>query len=438
VVYRRTRADFPNCVPVHRPDAAHLLSDLGSFTVSLVMLHMASRRASRQHSFGYHRAEVLGALFSVMALWLVTGMLVAEAIHRLRHPETVAGATMFGVAIAGVVVNLALVAVFSGAGGHGHSHGGLSGGHGHSHGGGGGGHGGGRTRQRGAPGGSLLHLRPAEAAEDDEEAQLLQPAASEVPTPPPLGSQKSNSLVDYSAPGAVFFTLGTRPPADAVVTSTSESPQEAPPAPPPPPPPPVRHAAPCGHGHSHGGGHSHSHGHSHGASGDDDDGETGGEVGEDDGDEECGDASEDMNVRSAYLHVLGDLIQSIGVAIAGGIIWWRPSLRALDPILTFTFSAVALATTGKLMRDIVDIVMERCPRDVDAAQLASSLAQLPGVSSVHDLHIWALVPGKTVLTVHLEHGPETTARSLLAQAQRMVTRRFGIQHSTIQVEPATQ
>ena len=398
------------CCP---PDAAHLLSDLGTFTMSLVMLHFASRRASSEHSFGYHRAEVLGALFSVMTLWLVTGMLVTEAVHRLKHPEDVKGGTMFGVAVGGVAVNLALVAVFSGAGGHGHSHGGLSSGPGHAH---------------GPPSGGATHTRlrratrPAQGsapALDDEEAQLLAPPAA--PEPPAV-----DSAVEFP-PEAVFFTRGARP-----APLSAEALAAAPPAPPPRPRP-----APCSHGHSHGAGHSHGHGHGHGepggGPGDEVDGAQWSDGEEGDGCE--GEQHEDMNVRSAYLHVIGDLLQSLGVALAGGLIWWKPSLRALDPILTFTFSVVVLATTGKLLRDIVDIVMERCPRDVDAAQLASELAGLPGVASVHDLHIWALVPGKTVLTVHVEHGPDVTARQVLVQAQRLMSR-HGIQHSTIQVEPA--
>jgi zinc transporter 2 len=393
-------------------DAAHLLSDLGTFIMSLVMLHIASRRASSEHSFGYHRAEVLGALFSVLTLWLVTGMLVTEAVHRLKHPEAVKGGTMFGVAIGGVAVNLALVAVFSGAGGHGHSHGGLSSGHGHSHGGGAT-----HTRMRRA-------TRPEAGSLDDEEAQLLPAAAPEPPPPPP----PAESVTDFGASDAVFFTRGARP-----MPLSAEALAAAPPAPPPRPRP-----APCSHGHSHGGGHSHGHGHSHGEPGGGPGAEGDEEVEEEgsDGGDPCEEGHQgDMNVRSAYLHVIGDLLQSLGVALAGGLIWWRPSLRALDPILTFTFSIVVLATTGKLLRDIVDIVMERCPRDVDAAQLASGLASLPGVASVHDLHIWALVPGKTVLTVHVEHGPEVTARQVLVQAQRLMNRN-GILHSTIQVEPA--
>ena len=284
--------------------------------------------------------------------------------------------------------------------------------------------GGGRNLQPGAPleteeaaATRLAGVRTAMQA--FRKAQLLAPPAA--PEPPAV-----DSAVEFP-PEAVFFTRGARP-----APLSAEALAAAPPAPPPRPRP-----APCSHGHSHGAGHSHGHGHGHGepggGPGDEVDGAQWSDGEEGDGCE--GEQHEDMNVRSAYLHVIGDLLQSLGVALAGGLIWWKPSLRALDPILTFTFSVVVLATTGKLLRDIVDIVMERCPRDVDAAQLASELAGLPGVASVHDLHIWALVPGKTVLTVHVEHGPDVTARQVLVQAQRLMSR-HGIQHSTIQVEPA--
>ena len=138
-------------------------------------------------------------------------------------------------------------------------------------------------------------------------------------------------------------------------------------------------------------------------------------------------------MRGAFLHVVGDLLQSLGVLIVGAIVWAKPSLHILDPLLTFVFSAIVLATTARLLRDIVDVVMERSPRTIDPSDVAALLGRLPGVVGVHDLHIWALMPGKTILTVHITASAERGAAEVLAQVQRAIAA-LRIQHATIQVE----
>jgi zinc transporter 2 len=145
-------------------------------------------------------------------------------------------------------------------------------------------------------------------------------------------------------------------------------------------------------------------------------------------------AARDVNMRAAYLHVLADLLQSCGVAVAGALIWARPSLRWVDPLCTFLFSFAVLATTARLLRDVIDIIMERTPRSVDAAAVAQALSELPGVAGVHDLHVWALMPGKHVLTVHLDCERGAQPARVLAAAQGLVWRQLRIAHCTIQLE----
>uniref|UniRef100_A0A7S3AW17 Cation efflux protein transmembrane domain-containing protein n=1 Tax=Haptolina ericina TaxID=156174 RepID=A0A7S3AW17_9EUKA len=114
-------------------DAAHMLSDVAGFLVSVLALILSGREANAEYSFGYHRAEVLGAVASIFVVWLMTGILVWEAITRLITPEVVDGKVMFIVSSLGIVMNLVLMRVF----GHNHSHGGLGdehADHGHSHG----------------------------------------------------------------------------------------------------------------------------------------------------------------------------------------------------------------------------------------------------------------------------------------------------------------
>eukprot|EP01084_Bolivina_argentea_P307029 530621_1 len=110
-------------------DALHLLSDFGGFLISVVALIWAQKDRTHTLTFGYHRAEIIGALFSVFLIWVLTIWLVYEAITRLIKPEHVNGEIMFIVACCGIVVNIAMGMVLHG----GHSHGGHH--HGHSHGG---------------------------------------------------------------------------------------------------------------------------------------------------------------------------------------------------------------------------------------------------------------------------------------------------------------
>jgi len=111
-------------------DAAHMLSDVAGFLVSVIALMLSSRQANAEYSFGFHRAEVLGAVASIFVIWLMTGILVWEAVLRLITPDIVEGKVMFIVSVIGILMNLILMRVF----GHNHSHGGASCDHGHSHG----------------------------------------------------------------------------------------------------------------------------------------------------------------------------------------------------------------------------------------------------------------------------------------------------------------
>jgi len=112
-------------------DAAHMLSDVAGFLVGIMSLYLTSRAANSKYSFGFHIAEVLGALVSVSIVWLMTAMLVFEATNRLVEPEVVDGKVMFWVSLLGLAMNFVLMQVLGhghgGHGGHGHGE------HGHGH-----------------------------------------------------------------------------------------------------------------------------------------------------------------------------------------------------------------------------------------------------------------------------------------------------------------
>jgi len=139
----------------------------------------------------------------------------------------------------------------------------------------------------------------------------------------------------------------------------------------------------------------------------------------------------DLNARGAYLHMLADAGVSIGVVIVGaGVMLTGWTL--LDPIASLVIVAVILFSTWGLLRDSVDMALDAAPAGVDVPSVRAALEALPGVSQVHDLHIWALSTTRTALTAHLVHeraDPDT----LLREAQAVV-RDFGVAHATLQLE----
>ena len=117
---------------------------------------------------------------------------------------------------------------------------------------------------------------------------------------------------------------------------------------------------------------------------------------------------------------------------ASVIIWVKPDYQLADPICTFVFAIVVLCTTAGLARDLTDIIMERVPRSFDLPGLRAALCGVSGVSSIHDLHVWAIKPGMLILAVHVDmvpgHSPTVVLRSLTE-----VCRDRGVGHVTVQL-----
>ena len=272
-------AQHPPPPPLPR-SAAHLLSDVLAFLISLFAVWVSQRPAAGRYSWGYHRWEVIGALASVALIWILTAVLCLEAVNRLLHPEPVDGKVMFITATAGLLVNLLMMRVLHQGGGHSHG--------GHSHGGGG--------------------------------------------------------------------------------------------------------------GHSHGG-------------------------------------HDNLNVTAAYIHVVGDLVQSIGVMIAAVIIWAAPEAHAADPICTFLFSVLVLFTTTSILRSAGASILNAVPPYVSLAEVSRGLLALPGVRAVYALHVWEYGGvgdrEKVAMSVHLV--AEGDPAPVLAGALR-VAAAAGIAHPTVQVE----
>ena len=144
------------------------------------------------------------------------------------------------------------------------------------------------------------------------------------------------------------------------------------------------------------------------------------------------DQHSDLNARGAYLHMMSDAAVSIGVVISGAIIMFS-GWSILDPLVSIAIVVVILVGTWGLLKDSVNLALDAAPRGVDVAAIRAAFLALPGVSAVHDLHVWGLSTTETALTAHLVHD-RPDAASLLAEAQGLARTRFSIGHTTLQLE----
>jgi cobalt-zinc-cadmium efflux system protein len=237
-------------------DALHLFTDVGALGLSLFILKIAHLPSTPKMSYGYHRAEILGALASALSLWALCGVLIYEAIVRLMDPPEVKGPIVFVIAVIGLGANLLMMRTL------------------HSH-------------------------------------------------------QKDN-----------------------------------------------------------------------------------------------------LNLKAAYLHIIGDLLGSVGVIIASIIIWatgWNP----IDPLISIVFALGIVYGSWKIIKQTVTVLMESTPEHIDPKAIEEDLKSIPGVKEVHDLHVWSVSAKKVALSAHLV---ASDTQAVLNEAHRRVETHHQISHMTIQVE----
>ncbi|XP_053700837.1 proton-coupled zinc antiporter SLC30A2-like [Synchiropus splendidus] len=265
-------------------DAAHLLTDLGSIVISIFSLWMSSRPHTEIMTFGWHRAEILGMMLSVMSIWAVTAVLVVSAAQRISDGNyDIDSDIMLLTSGCAVAVNVLMVLILHQSGdAHGHSH------------------------------------------------------------------------------GLSSLTRGKRL-------------------------------------HDHG---------SHG----------------------------NASVKAAFIHVVGDLVQSVGVLLAAIIIHFWPEYKVADPICTFLFSVLVLGTTYSITKDVCRILMNGSPERVAFRAVKKLLLTVNGVSGVHSLHVWSLNMTHSVLSVHVVAEKTTDHQLLLQAATTRLRSEFGFRSITIQVE----
>ncbi|GJQ10538.1 hypothetical protein GpartN1_g2823.t1 [Galdieria partita] len=289
-------------------DAAHLLSDFASFVISLVALHLSKRPGSTTMSFGYARAEVIGAFVSILLIWSLSGILLVEATRRIMKPQPVDGLLMSAVALIGLVVNLIMGLVL----GHKHEH---------SH--------------------HSNNKRNSNSHKEEQQPLLVEHKHNE--------DRHSDMSSEHSHENSFHSQHHEQP---------------------------------------------------------------------------------NVNVTAAYIHVLGDAIQSLGVLFAALLIWFFPNMQVADPLCTFLFTFIVLFTTFRLIGNTLNVLMEGTPPGINLVEVYDCLCSIPGVQEVDDLHIWSVTVGKPALSAHVK---ASEMHHTLLMAQEILRKRFGIVHSTIQV-----
>ncbi|MEP9380304.1 cation diffusion facilitator family transporter [Aquabacter sp. CN5-332] len=145
------------------------------------------------------------------------------------------------------------------------------------------------------------------------------------------------------------------------------------------------------------------------------------------------DRKSDLNVRGAFVHLVADAAVSLGVVIAAAVIAFTGWLW-LDPLVSLAIAAAIILGTWGLFRDSVDMAMDAVPAGIDRADVEAYLSKRPGVTEVHDLHIWALSTTENALTAHLVRPGAALDDAFLAETCAGLKEKFQIGHAAIQVE----
>lgn len=144
-------------------------------------------------------------------------------------------------------------------------------------------------------------------------------------------------------------------------------------------------------------------------------------------------ASESLNMKGAYFEVLSDALTSIGVIIAG-VIMWVSGWYYADPLISAGIGLFIFPRTWALLNESVGILLEGTPSEINLASLRETINKIDGVISCHDLHVWTLTSGVNAMTVHVVMENTTSHEQLRKLVQKQITSAFKISHVTVQVE----
>ena len=142
---------------------------------------------------------------------------------------------------------------------------------------------------------------------------------------------------------------------------------------------------------------------------------------------------ESLNLQGALRHVLADVLGSVGAIAAALVVlatgWWYA-----DPIISVLIGLLVLGSSWRLVRDSIDILLEGTPPGVDAGEVGRSMAGVPGVSEVHDLHVWTITSGFPALAAHVLVGRDEDCHARRRDLEEVLAREYGIEHTTLQVD----
>ncbi|CAO3569744.1 unnamed protein product [Mortierella alpina] len=412
-------------------DAFHMLSDVLAQVIALYAIRLAAKTEWKPHlSYGWQRAELLGALYNGIFLLALCFSILLDAIERFFKPEDIENPKLvLIVGSIGLLCNLLGLVLFHDHAGHGHSHGGHS--HSHSH-----GQSHGKTtktaeKQAATATATVTAAHASDLIMEGEEGsgkavarrpslryhsslerisplkevnlQNLQQAALDVQRH--IEKEESHEREERRRSSS-FNSFKTGRPDDVTVSMGDE---------------PSRHAHdPLHHddheGHEH---HSHEHDHEHAE------------------EEKKGNApsGEDLNMRGIFLHVLGDALGSVGVIFTALFLWltdfsWR---FYMDPIISLFITAIIVHSALPLVRSASFILLQGVPVGVEIEEIRDEIKAIPDVISIHDLHIWQLTNIRMVASLHvLVTNQEAFER--VSKAVKVIMHQAGVHSTTIQPE----
>jgi cobalt-zinc-cadmium efflux system protein len=148
------------------------------------------------------------------------------------------------------------------------------------------------------------------------------------------------------------------------------------------------------------------------------------------------DSKNSLNIKAAYVHLLGDTLSSVAV-IAGAILIWFTQIMWIDPLLTFIISMVIMIQAYQILRESVDILMQSTPRDMDLSKIKDHLEKHPLIRNIHHVHCWQLQDHDILFEAHIETSRDmllSESCKLVTEIERQLEENFHITHTTLQVE----
>ncbi|SCM24843.1 zinc transporter, putative [Plasmodium chabaudi adami] len=443
-------------------DASHLFCDLLSFALNLFSIYVSTFEGNLDMSFGYHRAEIIGALFSIFFIWALSAYILYSATFRLFQVEQVDGYIMFVTAFVSTLANIFIAFVlkvhshgfeFIGNKSCNHNHN-----HGHSH------HphtNGWKSDSKNSKFININNISLEEGEKYNNDISISRINTSNCGyvsfdqyehgdnTDPNCSKQKNKNIgndEDVEPPNdfkiGINEYLNDKEKLNSDIYNNDKKSKKK-----------KKnnksnnnyddqkddieninsHILPndndeehilfdslnnnlvgekLNHNHIHDDHHTHDHSgkHNHNHS-----------------------ELNSISLKSAYLHAISDLLQNIGVMIASLIIWYNPKYSITDPICSIIFCFIVFSTTLSVIKEILNVLMEGTPVSINLIDIKNDILKIPGVIDVHDLHVWSLSIGKPALACHIV-AHKQYSHTVLHNATVLCQKKYKILHTTVQTD----